>query len=142
MHYVIAVILALVVMPAQADIYKFVDEDGHVTYSNTARPGAKRIITDRASPKPTATSSSPRARASSNPTPASFPRVDTATQRQRDDVRRNLLVNELKAEEKLLATARSALSGKQGPDAAKLTESVRLHEKNIEMLNKELAHIK
>jgi hypothetical protein len=145
MRYLFAALLAWAVMPAQADIYKHVDEDGHVTYSNTPRPGAKRIIADPGSPKAKATSNAPRPKASSNPTPADFPRVDTSTQRQRDDVRRQLLLDELKAEQGLLATARSSLAtkqGKPGPDTAKLDESIRLHEHNIEMLNKELAHLK
>lgn len=143
MRLVLFISLALAALPVQADIYKHVDADGHVTYSNTPRPGAKRIITDPARPKAKAASAAPRARASS--TPADFPRVDPATQRQRDTTRRQLLLDELKAEEDLLAAARSALANapsKSGSDAGKLAESLRLHEKNIEMLQKELAHIR
>jgi hypothetical protein len=140
MRPLLACLLALACLPARADIYKHVDEDGHVTYSNTARPGAKRISIDPA-PKAKAASGAPKAKASSTPTPAGFPKVDAGTQRQRDDVRRQLLLDELKSEEALLATARSALASR-GPDSARLAESVRLHEQNIGMLNKELANLK
>jgi hypothetical protein len=133
--------LALVAPAALADIYKHVDADGHVTYSNSARPGAKRIIVD---PAPAATSPAPTGKAKARaPTPENFPKVDAGTQRQRDGIRRQLLLEELKAEEALLAAARDALATKPGKspgDSARLRDSVRLHEKNIEMLNKELAH--
>jgi len=42
------------------------------------------------------------------PSPAGFPKVDTATQRGRDDMRRKVLGEELASEEKLLAEARVA----------------------------------
>jgi hypothetical protein len=144
MRPLLACLLALACLPTRADIYKHVDEDGHVTYSNSARPGAKRIAVDPA-PKTKAVSGAPKAKASSNPTPANFPKVDAGTQRQRDDVRRQLLLDELKSEEALLAAARSTLASRQakpGPDTARLAESARLHEQNIEMLNKELANLK
>src|SRR4030095_4766446 len=42
------------------------------------------------------------------PTPAGFPKIDSATQKGRDDVRRKVLGDELATEEKLLAEARTA----------------------------------
>jgi hypothetical protein len=94
--------------------------------------------------------------AASTPTPAGFPRVDTATQKGRDDVRRKVLSEELSSEEKLLAEARAAYAdGAPAPlpeeraDAAKyqqriarLRQAVGLHERNIEALRKEIASIK
>jgi len=94
--------------------------------------------------------------AASTPTPAGFPRVDTATQKGRDDVRRKVLTEELSSEEKLLAEARAAYAdGAPAPlpeeraDAAKyqqriarLRQVVGLHERNIEALRKEIASIK
>jgi len=94
--------------------------------------------------------------AASTPTPAGFPRVDTATQKGRDDVRRKVLTEELSSEEKLLAEARAAYAdGAPAPlpeeraDAAKyqqriarLRQAVGLHERNIEALRKEIASIK
>ena len=88
------------------------------------------------------------------PTPAGFPKVDAGTQKGRDDIRRKVLSNELTAEEKLLAEARSKFRGSTPPplpeekaDAyadrlGKLRIEVTLHEKNIEALKKELAALK
>ncbi len=90
------------------------------------------------------------------PTPAGFPRVDAATQKGRDDVRRKVLADELAAEEKLLADARvSYANGAPAPLAeeradaekyrariARLRQSVAVHEKNIEALKKELTAVK
>jgi hypothetical protein len=94
--------------------------------------------------------------AASTPTPAGFPRVDTATQKGRDDVRRKVLGDELASEEKLLVEARTDYADGAPPplpeeraDAekyrqriARLRQAVGLHEKNIEALKKELATIK
>jgi hypothetical protein len=94
--------------------------------------------------------------AAATPTPAGFPRVDTATQKGRDDVRRKVLSDELTSEERLLAEARTAYAdGAPAPlpeeraDAAKyqqriarLRQTVGLHERNIEALKKEIASIK
>lgn len=89
-------------------------------------------------------------------TPAGFPRVDAATQKGRDDLRRKVLSDELAAEEKLLGEARTAYAdGAPAPlpeeraDAekyrtriARLRQTVAMHEKNIEALRKELGAIK
>jgi len=89
-------------------------------------------------------------------TPSSFPRVDTATQKSRDDMRRRVLSDELTAEEKLLADARAAYHDGAPPpmpeeksDAekyreriARLRQAVNIHEKNIEALRKEIAALK
>ncbi|MFZ5472892.1 MAG: DUF4124 domain-containing protein, partial [Pseudomonadota bacterium] len=73
--------------------------------------------------------------------PYYFPRVDQATQQQRDSMRRQLLLNELQQEQRHLAAAQAA-QRQPGVDAGKAAEAVRLHEKNIEMLNQELARIR
>ena len=78
-----------------------------------------------------------------------FPRVDAATQRGRDDVRRKVLGDELAAEERLLAEARAAVRQRRADAAARgagrtpskyreriarLRQAVQLHERNIEAL--------
>jgi hypothetical protein len=134
----------------QAEIYKFVDDNGFVTYTNMPRPGAKPelVIPETGQAPgakiPAATKSKPKAGTRSS-TPAYFPRIDTGTQRKRDDMRRQLLEEELNSERRNLAAAKSAVaagSRKPGVDSNKLLDAVRLHEKNIEMLNKELSHIR
>ena len=131
---------------AHAEIYKFVDDNGHVTYTNMPRPGAKKLQLGQPAGKPdTGTPSEKKRSSASNPTPGYFPRVDPGTQRKRDDMRRQLLVEELSSEQRNLSAAQSAYaSGRRQPgsDVNRLMEAVRLHEKNIEMLNKELAHIR
>lgn len=66
------------------------------------------------------------------PTPNNFPKVDKQTQSQRDDKRKQILLSELDAEQKALETAKNQRSQ---PD----TE---LHQKNIELLNKEVNALK
>jgi len=133
--------------PAVAEIYKFVDDNGMVTYTNMPRPGVKPQIVIADPAKPASVQAMPAKRKSSaqGPTPEYFPRVDTSTQRKRDDMRRQLLEEEMNSEQRSLSAARAALntSGRQpGTDLGKLLESVRLHEKNIEMLNKELVRFR
>jgi len=146
----IAIALLILALPpaAMAEIYKFVDENGLVTYTNMPRPGIKpqMVIPDitRSSAPPAA--SDKKAKSSGKiPTPSYFPKVDTKTQVKRDDMRRQLLVEELRSEERNLAASRSELatnSRRPGADIGKLTDSVRMHEKNIQMLNKELSHLR
>jgi len=95
-------------------------------------------------------------RSAKTPTPAGFPRVEPATQKSRDDLRRKVLADELAAEQKLLAESRAAYAdGAPAPLAeeradaekyrariARLRQSVAVHEKNIEALKKELGAIK
>ncbi len=140
---------------AQADIYKHVDADGHVTYSSTPTKGAKKLNLEPLS------TSSPPARAR-NSSPSDFPRVDNNTQRNRDDTRRKILEDELATEDKLLAGARHNLrAGEENPEVsvgqdgkttrnvAKYEEKIKslqgqviLHGKNIEALKTELSKIR
>lgn len=138
---------------AQAEIYKAVDENGHVTYSSTPIKGGKKIILE---PLPTMV---PPARTT---TPEGFPRVDGATQKSRDDARRKILQDELEAEEKLLEEARQKLregeatpevyrgkDGKTYRNVAKYEEKVNalkdqvdLHSMNVEAIKTELSKLK
>lgn len=132
----------------QAEIYKFVDENGFVTYTNMPRPGAKPqlVIPDLTPGKAPSGKSGKTPRPSTkSATPGYFPKVDSGTQRKRDDMRRQLLLEELRSEERNLSASRSELasgSRRPGADIGKLSETVRMHEKNIEMLNRELSHIR
>ena len=98
--------------------------------------------------------SSPKTTAA--PTPPSFQRVDPATQKSRDDVRRKVLGEELATEEQLLAEARTAYNNgaptplpeesanaeKYRERIARYRQAVQLHERNIEALKKELGTTK
>ncbi len=138
-------LLAAVALPADAVIYKYVNADGVVTYSDKYRPGASKLMETGNGAVIVRT---PRAHGSASTvvSPANFPRVDAVTQRHRDAGRRAILLEERATEAKNLATAQAALTSaaKQRPatDFVKLSEGVRLHEKNIEMLDKELARLR
>jgi hypothetical protein len=133
-----------------AEIYKFVDDNGFVTYTNMPRPGTKPELVipeiGQAQGKSTATPTTTKRKSSTrSATPTYFPRIDTGTQRKRDDMRRQLLEEELSSEQRNLSAAKSAVaagSRQPGTDLKRLLDAVRLHEKNIEMLNKELSHIR
>ncbi len=147
-------LIAMCVCPmmAQAEIYKYVDEDGHVTYSSTPIKGSKKLNLE---PLPTMM---PPARASDA---AGFPRVDDETQRGRDETRRKILQDELNAEQKLLDEAIQKLNeaestpevfkgadGRTYRNVAKydekvkpLQEEVELHQKNVEALKTELSKL-
>ena len=150
MRFVICLFLLALPPMAFGEIYKFVDENGVVTYTNMPRPGIKPqvVIPDSSNPtRPTTVDSKASKPKPSGKiaTPNYFPRVDTGTQVKRDDMRRQLLTEELRSEERNLSASRASLAqaGRQrGADLGSLTESVRMHEKNIQMLNKELSHIR
>jgi len=146
---------------AFAEIYKHVDADGRVTYSNIKSKGATRleidpdannIGNDRAKAKSGSTANKRTA------TPDSFPRVDKDMQNQRDGKRRSILQNELDAEKAALEEAKKAYTeGESNPEVYRtangqtfrnvpkfdekmksLKENVDNHQKNIELLQKEL----
>jgi hypothetical protein len=142
-------VLCLIPLLAHADIYKSVDEDGHVTYSSTPLKGGKKLNLE---PLPTM---------APQPIPPDFPKVDNATQRARDDTRRKILEDELAAEDKLLADAQQNLKeGEANPEVFKgadgrtyrnvakfdekikqLNEQVNLHQQNVDALKAELSKL-
>jgi len=149
---------------AQAEIYKHVDAEGHVTYSNVPMKGSTRLNLEPATSGGGKASGggSGRPRASSTPTPAGFPRVDQDTQKQRDGKRQDILADELASERKALEAAKNNLAeGQENPETfkgkdgktfrnvpkyeekiQKLQEDVTLHQKNVELLEKELGAAK
>ena len=146
-------VLCISPMLAHADIYKSVDEDGHVTYSSTPLKGGKKIILE-----PLSTMLPPAQGQSQE----NFPRVDSETQRGRDDTRRKILQDELNAEEKLLEVAQQNLrDGEANPEVFKgenghtyrnvakfdakikqLSDQVDLHQQNVDALKIELSKFK
>jgi len=155
-RYLLAALLYACPMLGQAEIYKAVDADGHVTYSSAPIKGGKKIILE---PLPTMV---PPARARSAASPEGFPRVDGETQKGRDDTRRKILQDELSTEEKLLEEAKRSLKeGEDNPEVYRgkdsktyrnvakyeekvqtLSDQVDLHQKNIDALKTELSKLK
>lgn len=146
--YLFAVLCACP-MVAQAEIYKAIDADGHVTYSSVPLKGGKKLVLE---PLPTMLPQQ---------IPEDFPRVDNATQRGRDDTRRKILQDELNAEQKLLdETTQNLQDGEADPEVFKgadgrtyrnvakydekikpLQEQVDLHKNNVEALKTELSKL-
>lgn len=149
---------------AEAEIYKHVDAEGNVTYSNVPMKGATKLDIE-----PPVSSGTPPAKAKT-PAPANFPRVEKSEQKQRDAKRRQILEEELANERLALEEARKNLEeGEADPEVFKTTvkgkdgtskvvtrrnvakfqekmerlqENVSLHEKNIELLEKEISQLK
>ena len=149
--------------PSWAQIYKIVDPvTGAVEYTNQPRKGAVRmntgdtlseIPTGNRAGKATAVKVSSTTNLNSGNAVAS---VDAGTQRTRDGTRRQVLVDELASEEKMLTEARSSFNnGKPLPLAdegvgspkyidrvKQIEKTLRHHERNVASLQKELANLK
>ena len=153
-HRLSLLLCLLIAAPAQAEIYKYVDENGQVTFTDVYRKGAKRIDLPGA-PAPVGGVSKPGKRAAYQPSPADFPRIDGATQKRRDDIRRQVLQDEIEAERKNVADARRQLAvgerlqpGERASDATylnrvkKLRDAVQQHEQNVSSIQRELGNLK
>lgn len=146
--------LALVPSLCLADIYKYTDSNGVTTYTNI-KPELVISGPKAQDAAPVAREKKPSARA---PSPANFPKVDNQTQNQRDQKRREVLMGELAQEKQALEHAKQlyeeaqntpevyrGANGKTFRNVAKYDEKLRIieaeiqaHERNIDLLNKEL----
>ncbi|OWY38436.1 DUF4124 domain-containing protein [Xenophilus sp. AP218F] len=143
-------LLLLCCAPLQAStIYKYVDANGNVTYTNVPIRGAQPIKLNPLSSYPGRKPASSAGKASAS---GDFPSVDADTQKQRDGGRKKLLEQELANEAKALEAAKKALAdGKAtrlGDEARnyqkyldrvkKLQDNVTDHQKNVDALRQEL----
>lgn len=145
-------LLAVSAVAQSATIYKYVDKDGHVTFTNVPLRGAQAlIIMPSSSPSGSGgitvnNDQAIKPRTQNNSSPANIPRVDSNTQRSRDANRQRILQSELDNERKALAEAQQALADyrkKTGANAAqiqKLQDAVTDRERNIAALNQELGN--
>jgi hypothetical protein len=150
---------------AQSVVYRCVDKEGRVLYTDTNAGNCKvvdsiisgAISAPPASSRPPASgmrqgSARPAAPAAS---PANFPRVDNATQRARDDDRREILNEELRAEEKKLADLKRDFNNgepeRQGNEknyakyqerVAQMREAIGRAEKNVDAIRREIGNIR
>ncbi len=132
----VCLLLCLIPMVAQADIYKAVDADGHVTYSSTPIKGGKRLNLLPPGEKD---------RDHSRETPQDFPRVNDETQKERDGARRKILEDELKTEEGQLNNAKQGLKSGNPKDHEKMDamqRQVELHQGNVDALKAEISKLK
>lgn len=162
-HWILIVLMQSFAMNAYAEIYKRVDADGRVTYSNTKTKGATKLELDPdantiSNDRPKAANTANRRTA----TPGDFPRVDEKTQTQRDDKRKDILISELEAEKLALEEAKKAYAeGESNPEVYQkknangttstfrnvpkfqekmknLQAEVDSHQRNVELLQKEI----
>ncbi|MFC3533486.1 DUF4124 domain-containing protein [Vogesella facilis] len=143
-RHLTALLLAAFCGATHADtIYKFVDQDGHVTFTNVPRPGARAIMV---SPNGGATPAGPRKKTSlSQPADnGNTPSIAPGVQKQRDAGRRRILETELANEHKALLLARTALTeaqqkaGSKPEQLQRLRDEVTDRERNIDALTREL----
>lgn len=147
---------------AHAVLCKYVDDNGHVTYSDSPVKGAKKSSCFEAPPVPAPQPAAPTRASVPAPQPSAapappggLPNVDPATQRRRDDSRRKILEDELAVEERALAEARTALSEGEAVRLGSernyqryldriqgLKDRVAQHERNVGALKQELNNLR
>jgi hypothetical protein len=143
-------ILVLCVPVARAEMWKCVDPDGNIRYTNVKgdAKGCKGLNLEPLNTAP------PPPRAPQQK-PANFPSVDAETQRSRDAGRRKILEQELAQEQQHLDAAKKQLGEQKEirlgteKNYARVEErlkpfedKIKLHESNIESLKKEIANVK
>ncbi len=161
-----AIALLLVSSLRAETIYRYLDDGGGVTYTNIPaqlpKKGVEKInVFIPAQSAPIGTSGDVKLPTAPvvkvKPTaPINFPKVDSQTQRKRDQSRKQILDDELESELKSLTIARKALAEGESVKLVAsdknhqkyvdrlqaLKETVSLHEKNVDALKKEIAAMK
>lgn len=143
---------------AQADVFLCVDDNGKKEYKNTgATKGCKRVELPGITvvPAPVLPSTPKKTQAKSASSPADFPKVDEGTQKARDSDRRQILLDELKAEEQKLADLKKEYNNgepeRRGDErnfakyqerTAMMKDNISRTEKNIEALRREISNLK
>jgi predicted RNase H-like nuclease (RuvC/YqgF family) len=130
-----------------------VDSAGNREYKNTGSVArCKKVDLPGVTTIPTAM---PKRQQAAVKSPSDFPRVDDATQKARDNDRKQILMDEMKAEQQRLAALRAEYNNGQ-PDrlgdernyakyqdrTASLKDSISRSEKNLEALDRELSNLK
>jgi hypothetical protein len=139
---------------AQSAIYKCVDAQGRVEFTDVSKAGCKSLDLPGSYPAPVRRGGA-ASRQGSAPapvaSPANFPRVDTSVQRARDDDRRGILNEELRAEEKKLADLKATLTTSQNADKSNplgqervvsMKEDIGRAERNVDALRREISNIR
>lgn len=125
---------------AESTIYKHVDADGSITFTNRPIKGAQAIQS---------TPNSPRSQAIAAMRPAHFPKASVHVQQKRDVKRRQILENELAEEMKLFSETRRFIAQmsngeetqQQKDRMRRLHNKLQRHESNIASLKKELERL-
>lgn len=151
----VALLACTLARPVWADTFKCMDANGRATYTNMkeeTRGKSCTVVSREISVVPAI----PAARSgAANASPPGFPKVDSATQKSRDDGRRRILVDELGNEEKALEQAKAELAQQESVRSGNeknyqrvldrlqpYKDEVERHEKNVAALKKELDNVK
>ena len=145
----------------QSDVFLCIDENGTKEYKNTgATKGCKKVDLQGINmiPSPaSATGNKPVqvAAAKTTASPPDFPKVDSAAQKARDNDRRQILLDEMKAETAKLENLKKEYNNgepeRQGNErnyakyqerVASMKEDISRTEKNIEALTREMSNLK
>ena len=155
--FIFSLLLMGFAVSARAEIWECVDGSGNKRFTNVkaeaggCKPMNLPPVSTVPAPKPgAAKSSEARSAASEN-----FPKVDPATQQQRDTGRRKILEQELANEERLLDQAKKDLAEQESTRLGNernyqrvlerlepYKKKVALHESNIANLRKEMSSLK
>jgi hypothetical protein len=158
----ILIVSAIGYAHAQSDVFLCVNNNGSKEYKNTgATKGCKRVDlqginmipapASAGNTKPVLQTVAARTTAS----PPDFPKIDSSTQKARDNDRRQILLDEMKTETTKLADLKKDFNNgepeRQGNErnyakyqerAASMKEDIDRAEKNIEALKREMANLK
>ena len=123
---------------AGTDIYKHVDKDGNITFTNRRINNAQKVSIASFSRNTVQSGSSSQSL-----------RVKDTTQKERDTMRRQILEKELMTEEKLFSDTQSSLlqvgnhteSSRHQEKIVQLKNKLFSHQRNIAALKKELAKL-
>jgi hypothetical protein len=140
------------------DVYLCVDDKGHREYKNTGvLKGCKKVDLPSITtvPAPPKHANGGGAAKPANAGPSEFPKVDSATQKARDNDRKQILQDELKSEQQKLDSLKKDFHGgepeRQGGEAnyakyqervAKMKDDIERVSKNVDALNRELSNLK
>lgn len=144
---------------AQNEVYVCTNEQGLKEYKNTGiTKGCKRVDMQGLTMIPSPYKKAVVQTAATKPsmaTPPEFPRVDGTTQKARDNDRLQILLEEMKTEEKKLAELKKEFNNgepeRQGNErnyakyqerVASMKEDMNRTEKNIEALKREISNLK
>ena len=150
-----AMLLSAVAGPLYADMWKCEKPGESPLYTSDRNEGKKAGCTQITVTPAIVSSPPPAGKATSTPTPGSFPKVEPQVQQQRDNDRKKILETELINEERNLQLAKTELAEQENTrlgserNAQRMLDriepfqkKVKLHEDNIANLKKELANIR
>lgn len=130
---------------AGKEIYKLVDKDGNITFTNRPTRNAQKInLASFSGSANTHTANT----VTVTQKPISAPSIKSNAQKERDGTRRQILEKELHSENKLLSDTKQSLSqisqsndNLQDGKIAQLKSKLFLHQRNISALKKELSRL-